>query len=837
MMAVLGLAALAVYHELRTYPLRGIVAGLAALPPGRVAAAVALTTLGHLVHIGYDVLALRYAGTPLPAGRVALGSLITYSLSAITGFTGVVGASLRYRFWSAWGLSAGQILKGVSFAAVTAGLGAATAGGIALTVRPSALSLPTGLPVGAVRAVGLALLAITVGYVAGSRAIRQPISLRRLSFELPAPPLALAQVLVAGLDWVIAGWVFFVLLPPAGSLPFTGFLSLFLAAQVGGLLAHVPAGLGVFDAAILLLLGPFHPPATAAAALIAYRAVAYLLPFVLAAIALGCFETARRSASVIQMSRRVRGWAAAAVPSLLSLTIFLAGCLLLASGATPGMPDRLASLERVLPLGVIETAHFVGSLTGVGLLVLARGLHRRLDAAYHLTVAALVLGIAASLLKGGDYEEALVLATVLALLVPARSRFYRRAALLSGPWPSGWLVAAALALGSTTWLGLFSYQHVAYSHDLWWQFTLDGGAPRLLRAGVGTAVLVAAGALWRLLGAPRVRTHPPSNDDLAHAEQLAYQTGELTLYLALLRDKSLLFGSGGGALMYSVSGRSWIGLGDPVGPPEDRSELAWRLKELADRHDGWPVFYEVGPHNLPLYVELGLTLIKVGEAGRVSLGNWELEQPAHRRQRRTLRAVERAGCSFEVIPAEQVRPLLPELRRISNAWLTLKHTREKGFSLGAFDEEYLCRFPVAVVRSERGIVAFANLWLSATGRELSLDLMRYDPAAPHGVMEYVLTNLFLWGKAEGYAWFNLGMAPLSGLESRAIAPLWSRLGSVAFRHGEHFYNFRGLRQYKDQFGPVWEPRFLAVPSRMALPRVLANLATLISGGLTGVVAK
>jgi phosphatidylglycerol lysyltransferase len=104
-------------------------------------------------------------------------------------------------------------------------------------------------------------------------------------------------------------------------------------------------------------------------------------------------------------------------------------------------------------------------------------------------------------------------------------------------------------------------------------------------------------------------------------------------------------------------------------------------------------------------------------------------------------------------------------------------------------------------------------------------------------MEYVVANLLLWGKAQNYAWFNLGMAPLAGLDSRALAPLWSRLGAIAFRHGEHFYNFRGLRHYKEQFGPVWEPRFLAVPSRLVLPQVLSNLATLISGGLTGVITK
>ena len=121
--------------------------------------------------------------------------------------------------------------------------------------------------------------------------------------------------------------------------------------------------------------------------------------------------------------------------------------------------------------------------------------------------------------------------------------------------------------------------------------------------------------------------------------------------------------------------------------------------------------------------------------------------------------------------------------------------------------------------------------------EFSVDLMRYLPDAPDGVMDYLFTQLILWGKQEGYAWFNLGMAPLSGLESRALAPFWNRLGSFVFRHGEHFYNFQGLRRYKEKFDPVWEPKYLASPGGLALPRILTNLASLISGGIKGVVTK
>ena len=826
----------AAHRELRAYHLHDIIRSLATLSTGRVLAALALTLLGHLVHVGYDLLALRYAGHPVPLRRIAFGSLVTYSVSAVTGFTGVVGASLRYRFWSAWGVPTGRIAEAVGFAAFTAGLGATTAAGAALALQPAALSLATGLPVGLLRVTGLALVAVVAGYLAACALVRRPLHLRGVAVRLPRPGLALAQVTVAALDWAIAGSVFFVVLPGIG-LSFMAFLSMFLAAQVGGVVAHVPAGIGVFDAVILLLLRPFAPLPTAVAGLLAYRAIAYLLPALAATLAVGGYEIGLRRAPLAQAVRGARRWLEAVVPSVLSAAAFLAGCVLLASGATPGVPSRLAWLGSVVPLGVIEAAHFLGSLAGVGLLILARGLHRRLDLAFHLTVLALMLGIGASLLKGGDFEEALVLAAVLALVLPARARFYRRAALLSGPWSPGWLIAMALALGATTWLGLFSYRHVAYSHDLWWQFTLDGDAPRWLRASVGGAVLVAVAALWHLLGPSPVRTPVASDEDIERAARLAHESGVARLYLALQGDKSLLFGRRGGALMYAVSGRSWIGLGDPVGAPEDRSELVWRLKELADRHGGRAVFYEIGPDNLPLYVDLGLRLIKVGEEGRVPLATWSLEGSARSHQRRMLRHVERANCTFEIVPPEEVPPLLPELRRVSDAWLASKHTREKSFSLGSFNEPYLRRFPIAIVRSEGRIVAFANLWPSGTRQEISLDLMRYDPAAPHGIMEYVITKMLLWAKAEGYAWFNLGMAPLSGLESRALAPLWSRLGAFAFRHGEHFYNFRGLREYKNRFEPVWEPRFLAVPGGLALPRALSNLATLISGGLTGVVAK
>jgi phosphatidylglycerol lysyltransferase len=309
-------------------------------------------------------------------------------------------------------------------------------------------------------------------------------------------------------------------------------------------------------------------------------------------------------------------------------------------------------------------------------------------------------------------------------------------------------------------------------------------------------------------------------------------------HLALLGDKRLLFHeSGEGFLMYGVQRRSWVAMGDPIGPREVRRELAWEFRELADQHGGLAVFYEVGAEDLPVYLELGLDLRKLGEEARVPLEGFSLAGGPRKALRATQNRMAREGVRFELVPREGVRPLLPELRAVSDAWLGSKSTREKRFSLGFFEPEYVCRCPVGVARQGERIIAFANVWAPETREEMSLDMMRFSEDAPPGVMDFLFTELMLWGRDQGYRWFGLGMAPFSGFEHHRLAPVWNRLGALIYRHGEHIYNFRGLRTYKEKFDPVWVPRYLASPAGLSLPRVLANVATLISGGLRGVVMK
>jgi phosphatidylglycerol lysyltransferase len=345
-------------------------------------------------------------------------------------------------------------------------------------------------------------------------------------------------------------------------------------------------------------------------------------------------------------------------------------------------------------------------------------------------------------------------------------------------------------------------------------------------------------AAARLLRAAPPQPAEPGRQELETASAIVHNSADVSANLALLGDKRLLFSPEGDAfIMYAVEGRSWIARGDPVGPDSRWPELIWKFRELSDRYDGRAVFYEVGQDHLHLYLDLGFSLLKLGEEARVPLTDFSLEGSTRKGLRYTQRKLEKEGCRFNVIQPVAMPAHLDTLKNISDAWLMEKNTREKGFSLGFFQPDYIRQCPVALVTRNERIEAFANLWEGAQQEELSIDLMRYLPEAAEGVMEYLFVSLMLWGKEQGYRWFNLGMAPFSGLENRALAPLWNRLGAFVFRYGEHFYNFQGLRQYKEKFGPQWRPRYLASPGGLALPQIFANLATLISGGIKGVVAK
>ncbi len=814
------------YHQVRRY--------VQSISHARLLLAALFTLLGYAVMTLYDRFALASIGRRLSWRRVTLISFISYAFSNAVGMSLLVSGSIRYRFYIQNGLSTGEVARVVLYCTVSFWLGLLALTGVTLLCIP----LPAGLPLAEYsRPLGVLLTLLPLAWLAGGL-IRRPLRVWRWRVSMPSVTTGLRQILVGALDWGLAAAVLYVLMPDELNNGFGHFLAIFVIAQIIGLISHVPGGLGVFEAVMLAGFGATGNEALAApilGALAAFRVIYYLLPLCTATVLV-----LQREARGLREKSLLTPWFTGLLPSFFAGLTLVSGAVLLFSGATRALPGRMAILRDVLPLSVLEVSHLLASVIGMLLLILARGLQRRLDAAYWLTLVLLLAGAVFSLLKGIDYEEATLLTLLAMALAPAHRLFYRRASLFTTSFSIGWIGAILAVLGCATWLVLFSYKHVDYSADLWWEFSFhQGGAPRALRALVAAAAAGMLFALASLIRPVQLHREPPSEADLDRALPLIKRFPSAQAHLALMGDKSLLFDAAHQAfVMYGVEGRSWVTMGDPVGSDDDvRRELVWAFLEQCEYAGGWPVFYQVSPADLDLYLEVGMNLLKIGEEARVRLDAFNLDGKSKKVLRNTVNKLTREGLRLEIVPAESVAPLLPRLKEISDAWLHDKNVREKRFSLGAFDPHYLVRNPMALVWQNDRLVAFANLFLNDTREEASVDLMRFLPDGPTGIMDYLFVELMQWAQAEGYRWFNLGMAPLAGLQNRRQAPLWNRFGALVFGRGERFYNFRGLQRYKDKFDPEWEPRYMAVPGGIALPMILANVASLISGGLSGVVRR
>ncbi|UZK66291.1 bifunctional lysylphosphatidylglycerol flippase/synthetase MprF [Sphingomonas sp. M1-B02] len=825
--AIAALALTTLHHLTQTVSLHAARVAFRAIPSGNIALALALTAVSYLALTFYDVLALRIIRHPLAWRTAALASFSSYALSHNLGFSALTGGSARYRVYHAAGLDAADVARIVVIAGTTFSLGILVVAGTGLLLSSGPLTIG-GLSLSpiAVLVAGCSMMAAVFALPLASALGLRGIGFRQWSVPVPTPGQAIAQIGVSILDLGAASGALFVLLPGADAAMLPAFMLAYSLALLVSLVSHVPGGIGVFEATILAIVPGDR--AALLASLFAYRAIYYLLPLGLAVMLFTVREGRQLRNSAALRIADAQAVATSLAPLLLSALTFVGGVLLLLSGALPPLPERLSELRNVVPLPFVEASHIAASLVGTALLILAPGLYRRLDGAWLAVRALLIAGALFSLAKGLDIEEAIVLLGIAGMLQWTRPAFYRHTALTSAPLSPSWLGGIAIAFGLSIWLGLFAYRHVDYQDSLWWEFAWSGNAPRFLRAMVAAAVVLVAACIWRLLApaepAPTGGAIDP--EILARALASADRTDAM---LALTGDKRFLNSDDRDAfLMYQVKGRSWIVMGDPVGPRDRWPELLWSIRTMADAAQGRLLLYQISDAVLPLAIELGLHIIKCGEEAQVSLAGFTLEGSAASGLRQAERRLARGGARFEVIPASQTCEILPELRSISDQWLASKGHQEKSFSLGRFDPAYLAQFDIAVVRQNDRAVAFANIWATPDKSELSLDLMRHRDDSPSGTMDFLFVHLMLWGQSRGYRRFSLGAAPLSGIDPRRLSPLWAKAASLLFNHGERFYGFRGLRAYKAKFSPHWAPRFIAGPGGLSLIHGIADIGALIA---------
>lgn len=809
-----------------------VVGALRTTPISALVAALVATGVSFLALTFYDWTGLRYVDRKVPYPVIGLTSFCAYAVGNTVGFGPLTAGAIRYRFYTPHGLEPDEMARMVGFVAAAFGLGIAgtTALGLFLAGDVTGLGLPGWVGHG-VGGLGLVLLAILIRASGQGGYIR----VGRWRVDLPAPKLLIIQFAATLVDIAAAGTALWVLLPPT-DIGLVSFIAIYAVAIGLGVLSHVPAGLGVFETVVVAAVGGRADTQHVLGALLLYRVIYHVVPLLLAGLVVALLET-RRAALLLADSRLVQAGTQLAPPVLGALTLLLASMLVF-SGVTPANDDRLDLLSGVLPLPLLEGAHFLSSVLGLMLFVVARGVTYRLDGAWWAAISIVGAAMVLALGKGLAITEMVLLATLGSLLLLTRSAFTRKASLLHSAltWP--WLVAVGLLLIAALSVLFFVYKDVEYARELWWQFEFSGEAPRGLRALLALALLAAFGAGWTLLR-PAVMAEQalPDAAALDKARTIIKAQARPSAQLALLGDKKLLFSDDGSAfIMYARQGRSWIALFDPVGPEDAWAPLIWRFVEMARVAGGRAVFYQVAPENLALYADAGLVAFKLGEEARVHLPSFELKGAKRANMRNNVNRCEKAGLTVELVAADGVPAIVDELRGVSDDWMAAHEVREKRFSLGAFVPAYLAQGPVAVLRQEGRIVAFVSLMATDIPREMGVDLMRFSSQAPAAAMEFLLVRLMLICKEQGYHYLNLGMAPLSGLSANAVG-LWQQVGRAVYEGGERFYNFSGLRAFKSKFGPEWEARYMAVPGGLNPMLALADVTVLIAGGLRGVVGK
>ncbi|WP_411346425.1 bifunctional lysylphosphatidylglycerol flippase/synthetase MprF [Paenibacillus sp. WLX1005] len=660
--------------------------------------------------------------------------------------------------------------------------------------------------------------------------------------------IVIASVGASFLEWACAAVLFWLILyHDLDHLPFATAIGIYVVAAIAGIISMAPGGIGAFDLTALLGLQTIGVDSTRAiTALVLFRMFYFLIPWLIGLV-LAAFEItpSRRQmkdmvTNGLDSSRnawtKFWGW-----PSQFGLLgdlgawalgklVLASGIILLLSAATPGLIERMRFMENILSLPIMRLSEQLSVVIGIMLIIVSRGISLRIRRAFVWTAGLLIAGAVFTFAKGFDYEEAIILMIVAIILWVSRAKFNRESASLSPRSIGVWVILAFISslcyylVGSQIHPSLL--RHLPARAQQWFLNPHEYAVTAVIAFISALIVLAAIFAL-------RPNRHV---EDLPDAEQLdklneflQNQQGNLLSHLLYLGDKTLYWAQEGKILIpYSRVRDKLVVLGDPIGDKSLAGAAIQEFQRYADHFALTVVFYQAAPEYLSIYHENGYNFFKLGEEALVPLDKFTLSGKSNQGLRTAKNKSEREGQLFEVLQPPFSAELISELRLISNEWLGDR--KEKAYSLGWFHESYLQRAPIALLREASGrILAFATLAPAYdNNRIVSIDLMRHLNETPNGTMDVLFVRLIEWAKESGYAYFNLGMSPLSSVGENANAHREEKLARLVFQYGGHWYGFEGLRRYKEKFSPEWEARYLAYPAGMQLPFLTIDLVRLVS---------
>lgn len=764
----------------------------------------------------YDFILAKYFDVSLNKKEIFKISFITQSFNNFISFGGITGTKLRSDMLIKENVEPKNAIK-ISTSVLISGLL-----GLFFLILPT-LVLVQNISRKYIYILGLFSLYIPFYFLAGKFKIKrfEKFIDENSPYSFLDTKVKIKLLLASILDWVVVSMYFsFIIKMINPEMPFFKSIFVYIIAEVVALISFIPGGIGSFDLTVFLLFKDLgYQSNNILVSILLFRITFYLVPWVIGIILYVLTQFKEKSKKIIPSQEIIL--------NILSTLIFLSGAILIISTATPAVFERVVFLKNILPRLAFVLSKSFTLMIGVILIVMSRGIKFRIKKVYKISLSLLILGSIGCVVKGLDYEEAIILLIFAGLLFTTRDLFTKEH--LEIKQKDVYKIGVYLFIVLMLYITIYNLTHHVniYTSQRAFSFIwIEENPLKIIGFLISTAILL---ILFLYSRKQPLEFSEVSDEDInKYANFLKDHSGNYFSHLYFMRDKNFFLNSKKTVLMqYRPYKDNIVVLGDPVGIYEDFEEAIDEIIEFAGSYGMKVSFYEVRGENLELYANQGFSFIKIGEDATVYLNEFSYDGKKNKNLRKQRNKLNGEDFTFEIVYQPFDSVFMERLREISDNWLNGK--QEMGYSLGSFDKYYLNTAPIAILKDKnQEIIAFANLLPVVNTKKISIDLMRYNrEKCKNNEMDLLFLGLFDWAKEEGYEEFYLGMAPLSNVGDKKYSNSKERIMRLMYEYGNKFYSFQGLRYYKEKFHPRWSGRYIIYKNDMDLIEVMISILNIV----------
>ncbi|MCA0397284.1 MAG: phosphatidylglycerol lysyltransferase domain-containing protein [Bacteroidetes bacterium] len=521
--------------------------------------------------------------------------------------------------------------------------------------------------------------------------------------------------------------------------------------------------------------------------------------------------------------------------------IFLLGAVNIFSVLTPPITARLHLLREYLPRESIHASNWTVILIGLVLIVNAAYLFRGLRSAWWIAVVFTILSLFGHIAKGLDYEEAILSFSILGVLIATRRQYLQHSSIRFMRLGLITALAAFLTVLLFGTIGFYSLDKKIFGIDFGWQDSIkfalhqfllidDGLLKPVNRFGQDflTSLKVLASGAWLFLFYSIIRPYflqtEANKSDQEKALYLLNQYGSSPVdYFKSDIDKRFFFPEGMDAFIaFKTAGGFAVVLDEPVCEEKDKIPAIEAFETQCRKWGLKPAYYRIDEDAWYYFENRKKKKLLIGQEAILSLDQFTLEGKQNKSLRNGLNSLQKKGYQVSTVTAPLHPDFVAALQLVSNEWLAAFDKTEMRFSQGVFDPEIIKTNDIICLRDGEGkLQAFLNVIPDYAPGECTYDLIRKTPDAPGGAMDALLVELIRYAKEKGYAYLNLGMVPMSGIDQPDNTA--ERVVKYAYEKIKRFRHYQGLREFKEKYADEWQNKYLVYENDFDLVQLPAAL--------------